>query len=388
MSRPIEIPLAVPVVGPAEARNLQACIDTGFVSSVGEFVTELERKVAASTGALSGVATSAGTTGLHAALTTVGVGRDDLVVTPSFTFIASANAISHCGATPWLMDIDGNWTLDLDQVERELETSTQRDGGALVHRPSGRRVAALMPVYTLGNLCDPRRLREIATRFALPIVADAAAAIGASWQGRPLNEGADLSVISFNGNKTVTAGGGGMIVGDNAELMNLARHLTTTARVSSDYSHDRVGFNYRMTNLQAAVGCAQMEQLPAFIAAKRRIRQRYREGLDDMAGLEFFPGADDGSSCWFSGVVLNHPSLPSARDIADSLRHQGIEARTFWKPVHLQTPYSQVPRADLKSCEGLWQRVLTLPCSTNLTDDQQDRVISALRATLNVPAGG
>lgn len=388
MSTPGHIPLAVPVVGAAESRNLQACIDTGFVSSVGEFVVELERKVAAATGALLGVATSAGTTGLHAALTTVGVGRDDLVVTPSFTFIASANAISHCGATPWLMDIDESWTIDLAQVERELDTSTHRDGDALIHTPSGRRVAALMPVYTLGNVCDPDRLAEIARRFSLPVVADAAAAIGSSWRGRPLSKGADLSVISFNGNKTVTAGGGGMIVGDDAELMKLARHLTTTARISADYTHDRIGFNYRMTNLQAAVGCAQMDQLDQFIDAKRRIRERYRVGLQDIAGLGFFPGAEDGSGCWFSGVVLNDASLPSAQQIAEALRDQGVEARTFWKPVHLQRPYMQAPRADMEVCEGLWQRVLTLPCSTNLADDQQDRVIDALRAALKASASG
>lgn len=387
MSRPIEIPLAVPVVGAAEARNLQACIDSGFVSSVGEFVSELERKVAAATGARAGVATSAGTTALHAALTTVGVGRDDLVITPSFTFIASANAVSHCGATPWLMDIDETWTLDLGQVEQELDATTHREGEALIHTPSGRRVAALMPVYTLGNVCDPGRLGEIARRFALPVVADAAAAIGATWRGTPLSQGADLSILSFNGNKTITAGGGGMIVGDNAELMDLARHLTTTARVSPDYSHDRVGFNYRMTNLQAAVGCAQMERLEAFVETKRRIRSRYRDGLDDIAGLDFFPGEADGSACWFSGVVLDDPALPAASRIAQLLRDEGVEARTFWKPVHLQPPYMHAPRADMGRSESLWEKVLTLPCSTNLTDGQQDRVIGALRTILQASAG-
>jgi dTDP-4-amino-4,6-dideoxygalactose transaminase len=379
------IPLAIPVVGEAEARYLQECIDTNFVSSVGPFTTRFEAMVAAATGAASGVATSSGTTGLHAALLTLGVGRDDLVVMPSFTFIASANAIAHCGASPWLMDIDGrDWLLDLAQVEQELARHAYRHrDGRLMHRPSGRRIAALMPVYTLGTVTDIDAQRALAAQYALPVIADAAAALGATWRGRPLAEGADLSVISFNGNKVVTCGGGGTIVGNDADLMRLARHLTTTARTSSDYTFDQVGYNYRITNVQAAIGCAQMEKLDGFVAAKRAIRARYTEALAAVPGISLFPGSDNGgSACWFSGIVVDDPALPPPAELAARMRAQGVEARTFWKPAHLQAPFAHAPRAALPVTEALWSRILTLPCSTNLTEAQQERTVAALRAAL------
>lgn len=376
------IPLAAPNVGAREAANLQACIDTTFVSSVGPFTTEFERRVAQATGSEGAVATSAGTTGLHAALLALGVGRDDLVIMPSFTFVASAAAVAHCGADPWLMDIDpATWLLDLDQVERELGRETERRGDHRVHVQSGRRVAAIMPIYTLGALLDLERQKALAARFGLPIVADAAAALGAhSPAGEDLAGGADLSVISFNGNKIATAGGGGAVVGDPALLAEV-RHLTTTARTSSDYTFDRVGYNYRITNLQAAVGCAQVERLDAFVATKRRIRTRYDAAFADTPGVRLFPNVE-GSNCWFSGLIVDDPRLPTPAELSSRLRETGVEARTFWKPVHLQAPYAHAPAADVRVTDALWNKVLTLPCSTALTDAAQDRVIAALTPML------
>ncbi|WP_122465401.1 aminotransferase class I/II-fold pyridoxal phosphate-dependent enzyme [Brevundimonas lutea] len=375
------IPLAVPVVGAAEAANLQACIDTTFVSSVGPFVTEFERKVAEATGGIEAVATSAGTTGLHAALVALGVERDDLVICPSFTFIASANAISHAGATPWLFDIDESWVIDLDQVEAALDRETERRGGDRIHTATGRRVAAMLPVLTLGNASRPERLRALAERFGLPVLVDAAAALGGDAWGEPIAALGELAVISFNGNKIATAGGGGAVVGRDGDLLRELRHLTTTARVSADYSHDRVGFNYRMTNLQAAVGCAQMDRLPDFVAAKRRIAARYAEALADLPGIRGFPQTP-GSNCWFSGVVLDAGAPMAAAELAARLNGDGIEARTFWKPVHLQAPYADAPRVTMDRCEDLWSRIVTLPCSTNLSDSDQGRVIAATRSAL------
>jgi dTDP-4-amino-4,6-dideoxygalactose transaminase len=380
------IPLAVPVTGAAEARNLQACIDENFVSSVGPFVTRFEEMVAASTGAAGAVATSAGTTGLHVALVAAGVTRDDLVVLPTFTFIASANAIAHCGALPWLMDIEAkSWNLDLDQLDSEFRRHTQRDGGILRHRATGRRIAAVMPVYCLGMPLDFDRLNAFAEEWGVPVVADAAAAIGVRWRGQPLAAAGLLSVISFNGNKTATAGGGGMVVSRDKELIALVRHLTTTARTSADYTHDRVGFNYRLTNLQAAVGCAQMERLDELVAAKRRISAVYERAFSQIPGIVPFPnppGAESG--CWFSGLVIEDSRLPSPVSLSSALRDKRIEARTFWKPVHLQAPFADAPRAEsLRVSEDLWQRVLTLPCSTNLSEAEQDRVIGVVRDLLH-----
>lgn len=373
------IPLATPNLSGNEARYLQECVDSTYVSSVGPFVERLEDMVAAASGAAGAVATSSGTAGLHAALLTLGVGYGDLVVVPSYTFIASANAVAHCGAEPWLMDVAlDSWTLDADLLERSLEAETETRDNILVHSTSGRRVAAIVAVYTLGLPADMDRITQIAKRFALPVVADAAAALGATYKDRAVGDlGADLSVFSFNGNKTVTAGGGGAVVSADATLLAGVRHLTTTARVGDDYDHDRVGYNYRMTNLQAAVGCAQMEQLDAFVAAKRRIAARYNAELADLAGASPFPApkwAD--SACWFSGVVVDTP-LPQVDDMIAQLRGRGIAARAFWKPMHLQAPYKDAPATGMDVSDAIWTRVLTLPCSTHLTDGEQEQAIAA-----------
>ena len=376
------IPLAIPNLAGNEARYLEECVRTNFVSSVGPFVDRFETMVAERAGARHGVATSSGTTGLHAALTALGVGRDDLVILPSFTFIASANAIAHCGALPWLFDVDpASWTLDAELLARTLASASERRGGDLVHTASRRRIAAMLPVYTLGMPADMDRLMEVARRHRLPVVADAAAALGARYKGRPIGTlGADLTVFSFNGNKTVTAGGGGAVVGDDASLCQRVRHLTTTARSGVDYDHDMVGFNYRMTNIQAAVGCAQMEQLDTFVAAKRRIARRYDAALGGLPGVGLFPSPEWAeSACWFSGVTLTRPTVAEIRPM---LREQGVDSRPFWKPIHLQLPYRDAPTTALQVCDGLWQTILTLPCSTGLTDAEQQAVIGAVQSCL------
>ena len=273
------IPLAVPNLNGREREYLNQCIDTTFVSSVGSFVERLEALTAELSGTRYGVATSSGTTGLHLALTGYGVERDDLVIIPSFIFIATANAVAHCGAMPWFMDVEPDtWTMDAAQLERELEEKTDWQGERLIHKETGRRVAAIMPVYTLGNIPDMDRIRAIAKKYKLPLIADAAAAIGATYKGKKTGELADCTVFSFNGNKTVTAGGGA-VVGDDETMMKRLKHLSTTARVSAEYDFDMVGFNYRMTNIQAAVGCAQLERAEELVERKRQIRRTCREAF-------------------------------------------------------------------------------------------------------------
>jgi len=374
------IPLCIPDLSGNEGRYLAECVETTFVSSVGPFVSRFETMLADATGAAHAVATSAGTTALHLALVTVGVGRDDLVILPSFTFIASANAIAHAGATPWLADITADaWTLDPALLERMLADETFARDGARIHRASGRRVAAVMPVHTLGSPADLDAIVPIAHAFGLPVVADGAACLGATLRGRrPGRMGADLTCLSFNGNKTVTCGGGGAIVGDDDAWCARARHLGTTARVGRDYDHDQVGFNYRMTNLAAAVGCAQMERLESFVAAKRRIRAGYESGLADRPDYGRFPAPDwaDGA-CWLSGLVARDAG--HAARLRAALAEGGVEARSFWKPVHLQAPYADAPRTPQPVADSLWERVVTLPSSTQLTPDEQNRVIDLLR---------
>lgn len=370
------IPLAVPHLAGNEALYLQECIDTNFVSSVGPFVDRFETLVAERSGAGCAVAVSSGTSGLHAAFVAAGVSRDDLVVIPAFTFIASANAVSHCGAVPWLLDVsESQWTLDPEQLAQAFERETRREGQRLVHAASGRRVAAVVPVHALGAPADMDPILEIARARGVPVVADAAAALGSLYRGKaPGALGADLSVFSFNGNKTVTAGGGGAVVGDEGELCERVRHLTTTGRRGDDYTHDIVAFNSRMTNLQAAVGCAQLEQLDVLVDAKRRIARRYDEALGGVPGVSLFPRASWAeSACWMSGIRVG--GVPG---LVERLGEQGIGARPFWKPIHLQPPYLQVPRSPLPVSESIWSEILVLPCSAGLTTEDQETVIEAL----------
>ena len=376
------IPHARPVLTGNEARYLQDCIETTYVSSVGPFVERFERQVAAATQSAGAVATASGTSALHISLVALGIGRDDLVVLPSFTFIASANAIAHCGAEPWLFDVSPeSWTLDTALLRRTLERDTRRQAGRLLHVPSGRRVAAIMPIHTLGVPAAMDEIAAIAAEFALPIVADAAAAIGATYRGKPLGGlGATLSAISFNGNKTITAGGGGAVIGQDLELLRLVRHLSTTARAGEEYAHDRVGYNYRMTNLQAAVGCAQMERWEELVEAKRRIRRRYDDDFRGVPGIAPFPDpAGQESACWLSGIRVSPPA-PAVATIRAALRAQGIETRAFWQPMNLQAPYRAAPTTPMPVSDALWPAILTLPCSTDLSEAEQTRVIDAVRS--------
>lgn len=376
------IPLAVPNLAGNEARYLADCVETNFVSSLGPYVDRFEVAVSDLTGSAGCVATSSGTTGLHLALAAIGVRAGDLVILPSLTFIASANAISHCGASPWLLDVSPeSWTLDPHTLRRELESSTEVRNGELVHSDTGRRVSAILPVYTMGVPADMDSIGAEAREFGLPVVADAAAALGARYRGRDLGDLALLSVASFNGNKTFTCGGGGAVFGMDQSLLARARHLSTTARRGADYDHDEVGFNYRLTNLQAAVGVAQLEQAPVFLARKAEIDRAYRAAAEAIPGLRGFPSpAWATSAFWMSGVLL--PQGADVRDVVDGFRRNGVEARTFWKPIHLQEPYAQAPRGSLDVCNELWRRIMTLPSSTSITDTEIQRVVGAIKKVL------
>ncbi len=379
------IPVAVPNLTGNEKKYLENCIDTTFVSSIGEYVNKFEDMVSKATRSMYAVATSSGTTGIHAALMTAGVGRDDLVIIPTYSLIACANAVKHCGADPWLMDISlKDWCLDPDIVRREIEENCEKTDKKLIHKKSGRRVRTLMPVYTIGNIPDMDVFRRIADEYRIPLVADAACAIGATYKDRPLGGLADMSILSFNGNKTVTCGGGGAIIGNNSKYLGRARHLTSTARVWPDYDFDEVGYNYRMTNVQAAIGCAQLERLEGFVDTKKNTRKYYETNLAKLEdkGIEFFPTAP-GSSCWYSGIVLPEgATLSDSKAICSRLKENGIEARTFWKPIHLQEPYRDAVKGDMTVADGLWQRIVALPCSTSITEEELEKVAGTLLSVL------
>lgn len=379
------IPLAVPNLAGREGAYLQECVSSTFVSSVGPFVGRFEHAVGTASGCREAVAVCSGTAGLQLSLHCLGVGRGDLVALPSLTFVATANAVAQCGATPWLFDVtDESWTLDPQRLQAAIDARVRPGPDGPTDRLSGQRLAAILPVHTLGHPADMDAIVEVASRYDIPVVADAAAALGAEYRGRPIGQvGARLSVFSFNGNKTVTAGGGGALVSEDVELLARARHLSTQARSSRDYDHDEIAFNYRMTNLQAAVGCAQMEQLGTFVRAKRRVQAAYAAALDGLPGLRPFPQAAWAcSACWFSGVLLEGWDPTAVTAVRQRLQAERIDVRPFWKPMHLQRPFERSPREPTPVTDRIWPRVLTLPCSTGITDRELEVVAVATRRAI------
>ena len=374
--------LAEPNLKGNERKYLNECIDTTFVSSVGEFVTRFEKNIREVSEVKYSTAVSSGTAGLHMALKACGVERDEMVCIPTFTFIATANAVMHCGAEPWLIDIDEkSWTMSVEILEKELERKTYVKDGKVYHKVNGKRIAAIMPVYTLGMPADMDNINRVAKRYHLPIIADAAAAIGARYKGQNIGKMATATVYSFNGNKTVTCGGGGAIVSNQEEVVNLAKHLSTTARCGIEYDHDMVGYNYRMTNLQAAVGCAQLECLEEFLAAKQYAHEFYNQNLDGIEGISLFPEVEWAESVyWLSGLVLR--DVCQVKELCLSLKQRGIEARSFWKPIHLQKPYVHVEKSDMMVAESVWDRIIMLPSSTGITKEQLEYVVTAVRELL------
>ena len=373
------IHLAEPNLTGNERKYLNECIDTTFVSSVGAFVSKFEEEVVRVTEADFGTAVSSGTAGLHMALKAVGVEKDELVCIPSFTFIATANAVMHCGAQPWLIDIaKDSWTMDPDVLAQELQEKAEVRDGKVYHKSSGKRIAAIMPVYTLGMPADMDKIKRIAAEYHLPVVADAAAAIGARYKGNNIGKIADVTVFSFNGNKTITCGGGGALVSGNQEIIEKAHHLATTARCGIEYEHDMVGYNYRMTNIQAAVGCAQLERVDEFVEKKKYIREYYSKHLSGIKDISFFPEVEWAeSACWFSGLVLSDKY--EVKKVCELLKEKGIEARTFWKPVHQQKPYVNEERSEMKVADNLWKHVLTLPSSTGITEEELKYIVSTVK---------
>lgn len=378
------IPLSTPNLLGNERKYLNECIDTTFVSSVGEFVNRFENMVAKVSGVRYATATSSGTTGLHTALMVCGVKRNELVIIPSYTFIATANSVAHCGATPWCIEVDEqSWTMSPRCLQEELERNTYFDGKNLFHTITKQRVAAIMPVYTLGLPADMDSINTIANRYNLPVIADAAAAIGAEYKKEPIGKIADITVYSFNGNKTITCGGGGMLVSDNKELIDQAKHIATTARIGTEYNFDMIGYNYRMTNVQAAIGCAQVERLDEFLIKKRQIRQRYDTEFENYQTIQLFPKVDYANgTCWFSGIVFKPDYKKSIYEVIEKLKDKGIESRLFWKPVHLQVPYLDIPKSKLNFTDRLWDRILTLPCSTHISDAELDVVLETVKLLL------
>jgi perosamine synthetase len=375
------IPLATPNLAGRERDYLHECLDTNFVSSVGPFVERFEREVADFVGARFGVATSSGTAALHVALLLAGVEPGDEVLVSTMTFIAPANAIRYAGAHPVFMDAEPRfWQIDAAKVADFLAAECTRGiDGALRNRATGRRVKAILPVHVMGHPFDLDAIGALARQYDLAVIEDAAECLGASYHGRRIGPSRTAACLSFNGNKIITTGGGGMILTDDDAAARRAKHLTTQAKSHPiEYIHDEVGFNYRLTNLQAALGCAQLEQLPGFIERKRAIAARYAAALADLPGIALMPEAPWArSTFWLYTIRIDDP-----RAVLERLAARGIQSRMLWMPCHLNRAHegSQAYRCDF--APSLYASALSLPSSTQLDEASQDRVIRELRLAL------
>lgn len=380
----MKIPLAVPNLLGREAEFLQECITSTFVSTVGPFVNRFEAAIAELSGTEKAVVLCTGTTALNMALEGLGIGSGDLVIIPTMTFIATANAVSHSRADVWIMDVSPQtWTLDLDLVRKKILEETDLHENGRRHRKTGKILRAIMPVMIMGATLDFDAIVSLAREFNLKVVVDAAAAIGTRASGdRPIAAtGVDAVCYSFNGNKTITTGGGGAIAAADNALMARIRHLISTGRVGANYDHDVIAYNYRMTNVQAALGLAQVERLESFLARKSELRDHYAALAAEFAHLQPFPEPPFGrNGHWFSGFWYDGPDTALCDAFRRHMNEAGVDLRPFWKPIHLQLPYQAALATPMPVADGLWQRLFPLPCSTHLSDAELTQVTKAARA--------
>lgn len=366
------VALHEPSFGGNEWKYLKECLDTGYVSSVGAFVNRFEADLAAFTGARHAVAVVNGTAALQVALRLVGVQPGDEVLVPALTFVATASAAMHAGAVPHFVDSEET-SLGMDPVRLRdyLARTTELRDGRCCNLRTGRVIRALVPMHTFGHPGDIEGLLAVAHDFCLELVEDAAESLGSTVDGRHTGTFGRLGTLSFNGNKTITTGGGGAILTNDPELARHAKHLTTTAKLAHrwEYVHDEVGYNYRMPNINAALGCAQLEQLPRLLQSKRALYHRYVQAFADVRGASIFgepPGRR--SNFWLQTLLLDSASAQQRDAILAATNDAGLMTRPAWRLLHQLGPYQDCPRMELDVARSLEQRLINLPSSASLGD--------------------
>ena len=372
---PLRVFLSPPDVGEAERKLLLDAFDSNWVAPLGPHVDGFETEMADRLGGdVHGVALASGTAALHLALLDLGVGPGDEVVTSTLTFAATANAISYVGARPVFVDVDPHtWQMDPDLVEQAV-----RERAA-----AGRPPAAVVTVDLYGICTDHAAIQAVCDEFGVPLVEDAAEALGSTADSQPAGTHGDAAVLSFNGNKIITTSGGGMLVTADTDRATRVRHLATQARdPAPHYEHSRVGFNYRLSNLLAAVGRGQLASLDDKVAARRAVNARYRERLADLPGLAFLAEPEGQHwNHWLTCLTVDPAAFgASTDDVRVALRAEGIEARPVWKPMHLQPVWTGMPTVGGDVAAGIFERGLCLPSGSALTEPQQDEVCDLVRS--------
>jgi perosamine synthetase len=380
------IPLIVPEIRGNEWQYVKECLDTNWVSSVGSYVNRFEEMAAERAGTQYAIATVNGTAALHIALLLADVQAHDEVLVSSLTFIAPANAIRYVGAWPVFIDAEpAHWQIDPAAVVDFLENGCRWDGRTLRNRKTGRRVKAILPVHILGHPADMEPILAVAAKYSLPVIEDATEGLGALYRGKSLGGVGHAGCFSFNGNKIITTGGGGMLVTDNAEWAARARYLTTQAKDDPlEYVHNEVGYNYRLTNLLAAMGCAQMEQLDTFVEAKRTIARRYQESFASLPGIHLPQEADWAfSTFWMYTVLIDETqSSIDSRTLLRNLAARKIQARPLWQPLHRSPAHQSLGSPACPNAERLHRQAISLPCSVGLSESAQARVVEAMETLL------
>jgi perosamine synthetase len=355
-----------------EKAYVDECIETGWVSSVGKFVDRLETELAEYTGVARAVAVCNGTAALHICLLLAGVEPGDEVLVPALTFVATANAVAYCHATPHLVDSEErSLGMDAAKLDSYLAEIADLSGGKCVNRHTRARIAAAVPMHTFGFPVDLDALAAVCRKYSIPMVEDAAESLGSYYKGRHTGGFGLVSALSFNGNKIMTCGGGGAILSHDAELGARAKHLTTTARQADRWTfvHDMVGYNYRMPNLNAALGCAQLEQVPRFVRNKRNQAERYRQALEHVDGVRFLTEPTGTSSnYWLNCLVVESGEVKDRNRLLSATNEQGIMTRPAWRLMNKLPMYAHVPSMDLSMAERLEASLVNLPSSAFLDE--------------------
>lgn len=377
------IPLSVPFINGNEREYILNCLNDNWVSTAGPFIAEFERRFAIACGAKRAVACACGTAALHLALLGLEIGKGDVVLVPDLTFIATANAVRYTGAKPIFIDVDAKTAqLDVNLLRDFLATECEDVSGKIVHRRSGERVSAILPVHLLGHACDMPKIKALADAYQIPVIEDAAEAVGVTVEGRKAGTWGKAGCYSFNGNKMITAGAGGMIVTDDVIFADRLKHLSEQAKLTgNEYIHDEIGFNYRMSNLHAAMGVAQLEQLKEFIYRKREIAARYQDAFKAKKCIEVIePGENVASIWWLFTILLDEEDRPNlARELISYLAEQSIQARPLWQPMHLSPSFSELrDEKGYRNATRFYNSAVSLPSSVGLSKDDQNRVISAV----------
>ena len=381
------INLSVPNLSMDILDNLKECLESGWVSTGGRFIPEFETKVKNYMKTKCAAGVQSGTAGLHMSLQVLGVQRDEEVFVPTLTFIAAVNPTTYLGASPIFIDCDDSLCMDPLKLEKFCSEECDFKEGVLVNKKTNKKIRALVIVHVFGNMADMEKIMDIAKRYNLKVLEDATEALGTyytegRYKGKYAGTIGDIGVLSFNANKIITTGGGGMVVGDNEELVEKVRFLSSQAKKDTLYFiHDEIGYNYRMLNLQAALGTSQIDQLESFIETKIKNYKIYKEELEKIEGLEILPFVEGiRANHWFYSLKIDKEKYGIGRDeLLQKLVDAGIQTRPIWGLIHQQKPYSTCQSYEIEKALYYYDRILNLPCSSNLTEKEVYQVIEKIK---------